>query len=86
MQVLAANLLTAVFEGPERMIREARAIEQGGEQGSGQGTARSEEWELLAAVATSLRQDVSPQPQGQWQAEIHLLRHLAGRREPQRHY
>lgn len=82
MHQLAANLLTAVFQGPERMVREARAIELGGARGA----AGSEEWELLAAVATSLCQDANPENRGQWQAEIHLLRHLAGRYESHRSY
>lgn len=77
MQNLAANLLTAVFQGPALMISEARAIELRGWDGKG----GSEEWEVLAAVATSLRQSAKNEGQASREAEIHLLRHLATRHE-----
>jgi hypothetical protein len=73
VQSLAAELLAAVLDHPQNVIREARQIETSGE------TVGSEEWDLLTAVAASLRESSTRGDGRQPEAEIHLLRHLAAR-------
>lgn len=95
MQNLAAGLLATVLFHPQDVIRKAgeieclavredkREVEEKKVDGNpdAKPDTKNEEWEVLAAVAASLR-DSSPR----WNshppaAEIHLLRHLAARRQ-----
>jgi hypothetical protein len=71
---LAADLLAAVLDHPQNVIREARQIEASEVVREG-----SEEWDLLTAVAVSLRESSTRGDIRQPEAEIHLLRHLATR-------
>lgn len=64
---LASNLLAALLDRPGQVATEVSAIEA-------IPSHPSEEWEVLAAVAASLRTTQDPA------AEIHLLRHLASRK------
>ena len=75
VQNLAAELLTAVLHHPQSVIRQAHEVEL-----LGQG--RDEEWEVLTAVACSLRESAARGDGRQPAAEIHLLRHLAECRQP----
>ena len=72
---LAADLLAAVLDHPQDVIQEARQIEA-----SEMVKAEwPEEWDLLTAVAASLRESSTRGEIRQPEAEIHLLRHLATR-------
>ena len=91
LQNLAAGLLASVLFHPQDVMRKAGEIERLAlrqdkreveeKKIEGKLDAKNEEWEVLTAVAASLR-DSSPR----WNAhppaaEIHLLRHLAARRQ-----
>ena len=76
---LAADLLVTVLHHPQDVMRETTAIAKRaqtlGMPDSG------EEWDVLTAVAASLREFSARGDQRQPAAEIHLLRHLAARRQ-----
>jgi hypothetical protein len=67
----AAELLAAVLEQPTGLVADF-----GGE---GERTEPEEEWELLTAVVSSLRERSERGDVRQPAAEIRLLRHLAAR-------
>ncbi len=54
-------------------------VRQTADQIESMGTERLEEWEVLTAVAASLRECRLGEDRRQPEAEIHLLRHLAAR-------
>ena len=72
----AAELLVAVLHRPQDVMRKAWAIEN--VQGPA-GQMAGEEWDVLSAVAASLRKSPTSSDQCKLDAEIHLLRHLATR-------
>lgn len=72
----AAELLVAVLHHPHDVMREAWAIEN---VQAPDGQMAGEEWDVLTAVASSLRKSSTCGDQHKLDAEIHLLRHLAAR-------
>jgi len=72
---LAAELLAAVLHHPQDVAREIERV------GSLSATAPEEEWEVLSAVACSLRESSARRDRRPPAAEIHLLRHLAARHQ-----
>ena len=75
---LAAELLAAVLDHPQNVVQEARQIETS-EVARAVSPEGLEEWDLLTAVAVSLRENSTRGEVRQPEAEIHLLRHLAAR-------
>ena len=78
VQNQAAELLAAVLHHPQDVIRETRAIES---VKALEGQMGWEEWDVLTAVAASLRESSIRGDQRRLDAEIHLLRHLAARHQ-----
>ena len=74
----AAELLVAVLHHPQDVMREAWAIEN---VKAPAGQMAWEEWDVLTAVAASLRESSVCGGQREPEAEIHLLRHLAARHQ-----
>lgn len=76
VQNRAAELLVAVLHHPQDVMRETWAIEN---VKAPEGQVGWEEWDVLTAVAASLRESSTRGDQRKLDAEIHLLRHLAAR-------
>ena len=78
----AAELLVAVLNHPQDVMRETWAIENVKvPEGEPEGQMGWEEWDVLTAVAASLRESSARGDQRKLDAEIHLLRHLAARHQ-----
>ena len=78
VQNRAADLLLAVLHHPQDVMGETRAIENVKVR---EGVKGWEEWDVLTAVAASLRESSVCGGQRKPEAEIHLLRHLAARHQ-----
>lgn len=74
----AAELLLAVLHHPQDVMGKTRAIEN---VEVPEGVKGWEEWDVLTAVAASLRDRTARGDQRQLDTEIHLLRHLAARHQ-----
>jgi len=72
---LAAELLAAVLHHPQDVAKEIERVR------SLSAIATEEEWEVLTAVACSLRESSARGDRRPPAAEIHLLRHLAARHQ-----
>ena len=79
VQSRAAELLLAVLHHPQNVMRETSEVEK---VPVPEGNMGWEEWDMLTAVAASLRESLAQGGQRPLDAEIHLLRHLAARHQP----